>query len=496
MIYSVGENIYAFNSGIEFAQISRTKDLLANGEAAKIVTKEYNRFLSRDTATLGLTSDQYVNMYDYFQKATNVERKELSVRFLETVPLRDYHVTGVDANYSTIDYMGRTLAKMNIMPGTVGLAGDIDYFDRVGNKELTQFYDWRGFLSMEQTYHPDGSVALQTFFDIDGKPVIEIVHMFINGVVSPSMYKLLDFYGQDYVFDTQNQLFTFFLNELNSASQGVFVADRPSVVESVLGVVNPIKTIAYLHESHLEKNSITGEKGIKLAYEGIVAPKGKQFDLIATGTATQAAEIKQGYAVNATTGLQTASYPIDDTNKQTALTKLVYVGRLAPDKNVTALIEVFQNIHERKADTELYLKGYYASPEYREQIEQQIKQANLAEVVHVLDYSIDNSEIYQDASLFITTSENEGFGINALESMSHGVPVACYAVDYINENLVTNGKNGITITNRTPHNLAKLIIETFGDVKQVQALKANTLKTSQAFDDKHLVSQWQAAIKA
>ncbi|CAH0416243.1 glycosyltransferase [Periweissella fabaria] len=492
MIYSVGENIYGFNSGVEFVQIKRTQSLLANGEAAKIVTQDYNRFLARDIINMGIENTQYINMYDYFQHANNIERQETSIRFLSTIPLRDYHVTSVNANYSTIDSMGRKLAKINVMPGTVGLVGDIVYYDRVGNKEITQYYDWRGFLSMEETYHPDGSVALQTFFDVNGKSVIEIVHMFINGVVTPTMYKLLNFYGQDYVFDTQVQLFTFFLNELNIAEPGIFVADRPGVVEAVLGVLNPVKTVAYLHENHLEKNQITDEKMLKQAYAGIVTPVGKHFDLIATATDAQTADLKQGYTgINACT-LQSATYTSIDISKQTDLTKIVYVGRLAPDKNISGLIDIFQSIHEQKPDAELYLKGYYSSTDYKQQIEHQLHNTEIVDAVHFLDYSIDNRDIYQDAALFLTAAKSEGFGINALEGMSHGVPVACYAVDYINKNLVINGENGITITNRTPHNLAKLIVATFEDVNKIKKLKSNALKTAQKFDANRLVTQWRS----
>jgi hypothetical protein len=39
-------------------------------------------------------------------------------------------------------------------------------------------------------------------------------------------------------FDTENQLFSFFLNELNAKGRGTFISDRRSVDGSVLSIVN------------------------------------------------------------------------------------------------------------------------------------------------------------------------------------------------------------------------------------------------------------------
>ena len=72
-------------------------------------------------------------MYDYFQGTTAVERKEQPLRLLDQIPLDEYHIEGHGPNYSTINHAGRELARINVMPATVGLVNDILYYDRFGN---------------------------------------------------------------------------------------------------------------------------------------------------------------------------------------------------------------------------------------------------------------------------------------------------------------------------------------------------------------------------
>ncbi|HAJ55228.1 MAG TPA: glycosyl transferase family 1, partial [Lactobacillus sp.] len=191
---------------------------------AKLLVRNYNRFLYRDASRAGLAKDDYINMYDYFQGVVGLERKKQELRLLDSIPLTKYHVVGIDNNLTTIDLLGRTIAKIAVMPETVGLVGSIDYFDRFGNKELTEFWDWRGFKSMEQNYNPDETVAAQKFFDRQGHVVLEIVHMNKNGKLAPTLWKLMNYHGHDYAFDSEDSLFLFFMNEITKTTPGLMIS--------------------------------------------------------------------------------------------------------------------------------------------------------------------------------------------------------------------------------------------------------------------------------
>ncbi|MCM0597329.1 hypothetical protein KAR50_05665 [Periweissella fabaria] len=237
MIYSVGENIYAFNSGIEFAQVQRTQALNAAKMPAKIITRQYNRFLARNAAWMGLTSADYINMYDYFQKVTNFEPIEQSVRTLASIPREIYHVSYPDSNQAQISEDGRRLANIHMLPGKTGLVGNIEYLNNLGDVMMTAYYDWRGFRSMVETYHPDGSVASQTFYDPAGVQVLAVTFMPHNDESQATSWQLLNYHGKNYTFDSENQLFTFFLNELNDVVASTFLIG-PSWQRAYWGLIH------------------------------------------------------------------------------------------------------------------------------------------------------------------------------------------------------------------------------------------------------------------
>ena len=216
MIYLVGENVFTFNSGTEFSQFERLNAFNNNDKRAVLLLRNYNRMLSNEVKKHGLRQKDVINMYDYFQGTVKTRRKEQSLRLLDSIPLTDYHIVGVDNNYSNIEYKGKKIGEIRVMPATVGLVGSIEYYDSLGQTAVKEYWDWRGFKSMVETYHPDGSVAMQQYLRQDGSPAIEVTHMYIGDKVLPTMWKLINYKGRDWQFRTEDQLFTFFLNEINN----------------------------------------------------------------------------------------------------------------------------------------------------------------------------------------------------------------------------------------------------------------------------------------
>lgn len=174
MIYLIGENVFSLNSGTEFSQFQRLHALKRAGHEVKIVTRNYNRFLSQNLKQHGLDQQDSINMYNFFQKALNQPRKKQGLRYLESIPLQDYHVVGIDNNRSEVHYQGKTIANIHVIPATVGLVGDVEYLDDLGHPAVREYWDWRGFKSMVESYHPDGTIGSQRFLDPHGQVVLEI----------------------------------------------------------------------------------------------------------------------------------------------------------------------------------------------------------------------------------------------------------------------------------------------------------------------------------
>lgn len=494
MKYLVGENIFAFNSGTEFSQLQRFKAMKAAGEKVKIVLRNYNRLLGQVLETYGLQPDDVVNMYDFFQGTTNVPRKKQNLRLVKSIPLTDYHITGVDSNHSLIQEQGKTLATIHVMPLTRGLIGDIQYDDDRGHKVVGEFWDWRGFKSMMENYHPDGSVATQRYLRQDGSTAIEVTHMYINKHVRPTMWKLYDYFGHNYVFDTEDQMFAFFLNELNAQEKGTFISDRRSVDAAVLNVAQPEATIAVVHS--LTFNNFKHPKaGILPAYQ-LALNQGKQkFDRVVFPTQEQADDVAQYVddSSNFTHAADAAMAKVGEPRQLTKDIKLVYRGMLGTNKKVPDIINAFHSVRKHLPNAQLVIQGYFTSKKDHDEVEKLIKDLRLGDAVKLANYDADD-KIYDDATVFVNASDNEAFGISMLESMAHGVPVVTYDILYTAGNLVKDQVNGCLVTNKTPSQLAKAIVKLVSDKKAYQQLSAGAIKTANKFSPDHLVKSWQAVL--
>ncbi|MCZ3394224.1 glycosyl transferase, partial [Enterococcus faecium] len=117
---------------------------------------------------------------------------QLPVREFKQLALNEYQLVEHGADYSTVDHAGRQLARINIMPGTVGLVGDIEYYDRFETVVSRENFDWRGFKSSIDYFHPDGSLGVRRFLNLAGEVVLENTYMNVEGQLQPTMWKLVN----------------------------------------------------------------------------------------------------------------------------------------------------------------------------------------------------------------------------------------------------------------------------------------------------------------
>lgn len=492
MIYLTGENVFTFNSGTEFSQFERLELFKRQGKTAKLLLRNYNRLLAKDIATHKLDPTTVLNMYDYFQEAVGLQRKKCPLRLLKSMALKDYHIVGIDNNTSELRYQGNLIGKIAVMPETVGLVGDITYFDRMGHTIFKEYWDWRGFRSMVETYHPDGSIATQQFLKPTGEIALEITHMYLNGKILPTSYKLIAYRGKDYVFDTQDQLYTFFLNEINALEPGVFISDRRTLDNCVLNVINAKQKLAYIHSVPFVDDK-KPQKGILPAYRTALTVG--NFDQVIFPTKAEANTVSQVFEPKLNVAVAPDSW-VKVVTSPKVLPKqkvLIYVGRIAEDKNITDLLKCFKAMYLQDATLRFKLQGYFSNTDYQTKLQQLVSELHLQDAVEFLPYQ-NEPKLYQDATLFLNASPSEGFGMNMLESMAHGVPIVTYAIDYTENNLVKNDINGYNVKNKTPKLLAKKALELLGDSENYHKLSKGALKTATKYDAKAFSAAWDLVV--
>jgi 1,2-diacylglycerol 3-alpha-glucosyltransferase len=150
-------------------------------------------------------------------------------------------------------------------------------------------------------------------------------------------------------------------------------------------------------------------------------------------------EVLRQYGVNSTaeviaTGLQSSSFNDADgdafrTKYGIALKRpmLLYVGRVAHEKNIGFLLEVAKKLVERTPDILLVITGEGPA---EASLHAQVKSLHIENNVQFIGYLDRHTELnacYQSADVFVFASKSETQGLVLLEAMAQGTPVVAIA---------------------------------------------------------------------
>jgi glycosyltransferase involved in cell wall biosynthesis len=136
---------------------------------------------------------------------------------------------------------------------------------------------------------------------------------------------------------------------------------------------------------------------------------------------------------------------------------VLFVGRVAPHKRFEDLVLTFAHLQRHVcADSRLLLVGaQHGVDVYVAYLEALIEKLGLRNVIfagHV--GSAQWAAYYQRASVYLSMSEHEGFGVPLLECMHFGVPIVAYRAAAVPETL---GGTGILIRRKDYSAVAELI---------------------------------------
>jgi len=152
--------------------------------------------------------------------------------------------------------------------------------------------------------------------------------------------------------------------------------------------------------------------------------------------------------------------------------KLLWVGRYVKGKGLDYLIEAFSILKKKHLEIDLTLVG--KGPD-KDKIVKKIHDLNLENSVIMKDF-VTNSEIvgmYQNSSIFVLPSLEEGVPRTILEAMSCGIPVVCSKLPQLVD--IIDGC-GLLVPAKNPQALADAILKISSDSSLIEEFRKNGIK--------------------
>lgn len=167
---------------------------------------------------------------------------------------------------------------------------------------------------------------------------------------------------------------------------------------------------------------------------------------------------------------------------------LMHASNFRPVKRVGDVIRIYARIREQ-IPAKLILIG--EGPE-RPHIQQLVKEMGLASDVHFLGEQDQLEPLFFCTDLFLLPSEQESFGLTALEAMNCGVPVVASNIGGLPE-VIVHGETGYLLPVGDVEGMAAKAVEILSDPARLSLFRAQARRRAeQHFDAENIIPQYEA----
>ncbi len=171
---------------------------------------------------------------------------------------------------------------------------------------------------------------------------------------------------------------------------------------------------------------------------------------------------------------------------------ILFVGRLVKEqKGLDMLIEIFKKVHAKRPDWSLTIVG---DGKDKKALEESIKNNDLKESVHVFPHTSNIIKHYINASIFISTSRWEGFGLVITEAMECGLPVVAFNNSGPQE-IIESMKNGILVEKYDIENMIENLIYLIDNKTVRCSIAKNAIERAQDFNMRNIMRKWIEILK-
>ncbi len=220
-------------------------------------------------------------------------------------------------------------------------------------------------------------------------------------------------------------------------------------------IIHTYHTVYEDYTHYFTKHEQAGRKFVRLSSRFIL----EHVDAVIAPT-QKVTKLLQGYGVRnyidtVATGVDLDRFAVRISAEEKRLLKrqigiaedkkvLAYIGRLAQEKDVQTLITYMDRMRNTHPELVLMITG---DGPYREALEAQVSQLNLAEQVIFTGMAAPEEvyKYYQLGDLFVCASGSETQGLTFIEALASGLPLLCRRDECLAE-VVQDGYNGYQFT--------------------------------------------------
>ncbi len=166
---------------------------------------------------------------------------------------------------------------------------------------------------------------------------------------------------------------------------------------------------------------------------------------------------------------------------------LVHTSNFRKVKRIQDVVKMF-DIVRKEVPSRLLMVG--DGPE-RHHAEEMVRELGMDEDVYFLGSQNAVEEIYSIGDLFVIPSENESFGLSALEAMACGVPVISSDAGGLTE-LVQHGQNGFAAPIGDVNKMAEYALSLLKDEAKWQSFSTSARARAEEFSLDRIVSEYEA----
>lgn len=341
--------------------------------------------------------------------------------------------------------------------------------DSTGTIFLTNYYTIEGFCYLSVQFNSRGDIKKLQWFGLDDGTVRE--------------------------FSSQEEMWDLWIEHLaQQHPDAYFVSEVRAIDSSLLHNVHgtKVKTIAQIHSTFFAKPYTFGSETNEYLAE--MLDQLDEYDLAVTLTHQERSHIAALYGDH--DNLVAIPHPFalptieEDVRKEPH--SLAVCSRLDPLKRIDHIILAVKKAKELVPDISLRI---YGKGDDLPRLMDVVEREGLESVVHFMGFTSKPALAMAQASLTVSASLYEGFGMSTLESLSVGTPVISYDYLYGPAEFIEDGLNGRLVPNGNIDALAQAIADILLDQQLLETMSRNAPAILQKESPDKIAGQWIEAIR-